>query len=106
MNIDPFTNTQHNRVASGLSRRHRTGKIWQAVFFTSTVIGLIALVALLWTVLNKSFSYVVIEYKVDPATLASKPLHDLSNPELVNILEANLSKNRFRTLDRKQTLTE
>lgn len=102
---DPFANTQHNRQSSGLSRRHRTGKAWQLIFFSSTVIGLIALVALLATVLNKSFSYVAIEYKVDPATLASKPLNELTNPELVNILEANLSKNRFRTLDRKQTLT-
>ena len=103
---DPFANSEHNRVASGLSRRHRTGKIWQAIFFSSTVIGLVALVALLWTVLDKSFSYVAIEYKVDPATLSSKPLQELTTAELVNLLETNLSKNRFRTLDREKTLTE
>ena len=44
---DPFATTEHNRVASGLSRRHRTGKIWQAIFFSATVLGLVALVALL-----------------------------------------------------------
>ncbi len=106
MNGDPFANTTHNRESSGLARRHRTGKTWQIIFFSSTVIGLVALVALLLTVLDKSFSYVAIEFKRDPATLASQPLSELSNAELANLLEANLSKNRFRTLDRAQTLTE
>lgn len=106
MNHDPFANTAHNRDASGLTRRHRTGKTWQAIFFSSTVIGLLALLALLATVLDKSFSYVAIEYKVEPATLAAKPLDELTDAELVNLLEANLSKNRLRTLDRAKTLTQ
>jgi len=107
MSANPFEdNFERSQRAATLSRRHRTGKIWQILFLSSTVIGLIALVALLLTVLDKSFSYVVIEYKVDPTTLASKPLSELSNSELVNILENNLSKNRFRTLDRANTLTK
>ncbi len=106
MNRDLFADTPHSRQSSGLARRHRTGKAWQILFFSATAIGLIALIALLLTVLDKSFSYVVIEYKKDPTTLVSRPLSDLSNPELVNLLEANLSKNRFRTLDRAKTLTE
>lgn len=106
MNPDPFAETAHSRQNSGLEKRHRTGKVWQGFFFGATIIGLMALIALLLTVLDKSFSYVVIEYKKDPTTLANKPLADLTNSELVNLLESNLSKNRFRTLDRAQTLTE
>ncbi|GAP15247.1 phosphate ABC transporter membrane protein 2, PhoT family [Longilinea arvoryzae] len=106
MNHDFFIEPSHSRRSSGLAKRHRTGKVWQGIFFSATVIGLIALIALLLTVLDKSFSYVVIEYKKDPATLASKPLAELTNSDLANLLEANLSKNRFRTLDRAQTITE
>jgi phosphate transport system permease protein len=100
------TFSDKNERAARLAQRHRTGKTWQVIFFSSTVIGLVALVALLFTVLDKSFSYIAVEYRVDPATLADKPLSELSDTELVNLLETNLSKNRFRTLDRAKTLTE
>lgn len=107
MNGNPFSDSGERRQQTAwLAQRRRTGQVWQILFFSATVIGLIALIALLLTVLDKSFGYVVVAYKKDPAALSSKPLSELTGPELVNLLEANLSKNRFRTLDRAQTLTE
>lgn len=107
MNGNPFSDSGERRQQTAwLAQRRRTGQVWQILFFSATVIGLIALIALLLTVLDKSFGYVVVAYKKDPAVLSSKPLSELTGPELVNLLEANLSKNRFRTLDRAQTLTE
>lgn len=107
MNGNPFGDSGERRQQTAwLAQRRRTGRAWQILFFSATVIGLIALIALLLTVLDKSFGYVVIAYKKDPAALSGKPLSELSGPDLVNLLESNLSKNRFRTLDRAQTLTE
>ncbi len=40
--------SQTDGFARNLGRRHRIGKFWQAVFMASTVIGIVALTALLF----------------------------------------------------------
>ena len=97
-------------VASGLPqgaamqrnvvRRRTRGKIWRGVFLSSTLIGLIALALLLFTIINDSFGLIAVEYKVDPATLSERPLVELSRDELTVVLQENISKNSFRTLER------
>jgi phosphate transport system permease protein len=87
-------------------RRRTRGKIWRGVFLSSTLIGLIALALLLFTIINDSFGLIAVEYKVDPATLSERPLVELSRDELSTILQANISKNSFRTLERKQPMAE
>ena len=78
--------------------RHRRGLIWRLVFQASTVVGIIALMALLYNIINQSFGIVAVVNKVDPATLAIEgvPLEDLSKEQLVGVLEANVSKGLFR----------
>ncbi len=93
-------------VHSDLARRHRVGRTWKAVFFSSTVIGIVALAALLFSILDKTIGYVVIENKVDPAALSSRPLEDLSKEELTAILEKNVSANRYRTINREKTVDQ
>lgn len=94
------------RPSQILARRHRVGKVWHIFFFTSTVIGILALAVLLFSVLDKTTGWIVVEDKVDPASLSSQPLELLSKEELIVILEANVSRNRYRTINREETVDQ
>lgn len=94
---------QQNKNLQG---RHRTARIWQAIFFLSTLVALIALVTLLFSVIKQSFGYVVVENKVSPGELSDRPLEELSSQELITILRDNLNKNRIRTIERSMPLAE
>jgi phosphate transport system permease protein len=82
------------------NRRHQRARLAQAAFRLTTLLAVIFLATLLITVLNKSMGYVVLENKVDPFSLSDRPISDLNNTELAQILRENLRKNRVRTLER------
>lgn len=52
-----------------VEQRQRRGLIWQTVFMLSTLIGIIALTALLYNVINSSFGYVALQNEIDPDDL-------------------------------------
>ncbi|NTV36555.1 MAG: hypothetical protein HGA53_06335, partial [Anaerolineaceae bacterium] len=87
-------------------KRHSKGKLWQALFFFSTLIGVLALGLLLFTIINQSMGYVAIVNKVDPASLSSKPFDQLTKTELIDLLKARLTPNRLKTIEREQPLLE
>jgi len=91
-----------------LTGRHRSARVWQVVFQASTVIGIIALTALIFNILNQSFGYVATRNKVDPATLAvdGVPLEELDKDHLVRILEENVSKGLFRRFENDQPFSQ
>ncbi len=91
-----------------LHARHRTGRIWHLVFQAATIVGIIALTALLLNVLDGSLGYAVYEAKVDPATLAMNgiPLEELPKADLVHILQENLSSGAFNKLNHEQPFNE
>ncbi|HLA08012.1 MAG TPA: phosphate ABC transporter permease PstA [Anaerolineales bacterium] len=81
--------------------RNRTGTAWRWVFQASTIVGILALIALLFNIMNGSFGYVAYEAKVDPATLAQDgiPLEEQSREQLVALLQSKLSKGAFNKLE-------
>ncbi|MBE0699705.1 MAG: phosphate ABC transporter permease, partial [Anaerolineaceae bacterium] len=85
---------------SFLEKRHRYARLWHAVFSLSTVIAIVALATLLLTITNQSFGIVAIENKVDPNTLSTTPLEQLSAEALVQLARDKLNKNRVRTIER------
>lgn len=87
------------------SRRWR-GTIWRYLFAACIVIGLIALGLLIWRVVNDSVGLVATVQKVDPATLAPKPLEALSKDELVVLLQSKISKNVYNRLDRERPFAQ
>ncbi|MBA3469162.1 MAG: phosphate ABC transporter permease PstA [Herpetosiphonaceae bacterium] len=87
-------------------RRRRKGTVLRSIFLGSTLIGLVALAVLLFTIINDSFGLVALDYKVDPATLSDRPLEELSRDELVVILQDNISSNAFRTLERTTPMAQ
>ncbi|MEP7290207.1 MAG: phosphate ABC transporter permease PstA [Chloroflexota bacterium] len=75
------------RFARGLRARQRWGKLWQRFFWLSTVVALLALLALFYNVVNQAFGYVVEQYEIDPATLAPDGnVGALENDGLVSLL--------------------
>lgn len=83
-----------------LPQRHRVSKVWRSSFFLSTTIGIISLTILLASIINQAFGYVIVENKVNPISLSSVPLEELEREELIRILQDNVSKNRFKTIQR------
>jgi len=48
----------YSAEAKILSKRHTVGKIWQVVFAASTLVGVVALTALLLNIINSAFGFV------------------------------------------------
>ncbi len=88
---------------TNLPDRHRRGKVWEVIFKVSTVFGMIMLVIMLVNIVNDAFGYVALSYKVDPASLTEtgSPIKELGKDELITILENNLRKARFKTLEKE-----
>lgn len=76
-----------------LHARHRWGRTWLVVFQAALLVGIIALCALLFNIINGSFGYVAVEDQVDPETLAVNgvPLEQLDKDTLIQILQAHVS---------------
>lgn len=75
------------QFARGLHLRHLRGSVWQRFFMLSTIVALLALLALFYNVANEAFGYVVEQYQIDPATLAPEgDIDALENEALVNLL--------------------
>ena len=84
-----------------LEGRHRRGHLWRVIFQVSTLVGIVALAALLYTVLDDSFGLVAVRNQVDPATLAiaGTPLDELPKEQLVELLGENVSAGLMRRLE-------
>jgi phosphate transport system permease protein len=93
--------TSEAGIKQNVGLRRQIGTFWRYLFATCIVIGLIALGLLIWRVANDSVGLVAIVQKVDPATLAPKPLEELSKDELVVLLQSKISKNVYNRLDRE-----
>ena len=87
-----------------LLRRHRSARMWKAVFSVSTIIAIAALVTLLFSIIDQAYGLVAVVNKVSPAKLADRPLEELSSKELRGILESRLNSNRLRTIQRDRGL--
>lgn len=81
-----------------LSRRHRFGRISLVIFQASTLIGIVALTALVINIIDGSFGYAAIQYSVDPETFAVDgiPMNELPKEELQRIFQENVSKGLYR----------
>ncbi len=89
---------------TGLMRRRRVALIWHLVFQAATIVGVIALITLLYTIINQSFGLVAVENQIEPESLAvdGVPLEQLSKEQLVETLKAHVSAGVFRRYDAEQ----
>lgn len=106
--IPEYTSKMPQGQASqrNIAWRRRKGTAWRIVFMSSIIIGLVALLALMFNVIDESAGYVATVYKVQPSEISDVPLDQLDQTGLVNLLQSNISKNRFRTLEREKPMAE
>ena len=88
--------------------RNRSGSVWRWIFQLSTVIGIIALMALLLNISNSAFGYVALEAKVDPATLTvdGSALEDQDKEQLIAILRSKISNGAYNKLEKDQPFAQ
>jgi len=93
---------------NNVRRRNFLGKIWTGVFQFSTLIGIVALVTLLFNIINQSAGYVHYEAKVDPDTLRvdGLSLEEQSKEQLMSVLQNNMSSGAYKKLDRDKPFAE
>src|SRR6266545_4509297 len=84
-----------------VAARNRKGVLWHMLFQASTIVGILALVALMLNIINGAFGYVAYEAKVDPDTLAvdGVPIQDQSKEQLMALLQSTLSSGAFNKLE-------
>ncbi len=91
-------NTSSN---TNLIARHRTGRVWQVIFNISTLVGIVALIALLYNIVNSAFGYVIVEYTIPPESLTrdGMQLSDQNVEQLTLTFQENVSKGLFRRFE-------
>lgn len=91
-----------------LGTRNRKGVIWHMLFQVSTVIGILALIALVLNITNSAFGYIAYEARVDPDTLALDgiPLTEQSKEQLVALLQSKISSGAYNTLEKEKPFAE
>jgi phosphate transport system permease protein len=91
-----------------IERRQKLAKLWKVFFLLATLVGIVALAALLFTILNDSFGLVALQFEVDPASLSrdGRPLERLEPAELRELLTARLSSGLIRRLESERPLAE
>ena len=90
-----------------VERRHRRGRLFKFSFLVSVMIAVIALLTLLFEVVDSSFGLVALENEIEPDVLVAGygfegDLVDLSKEDLVTVLQAEISNNVGRRLERDQ----
>jgi phosphate transport system permease protein len=93
---------------NNLDSRNRKGIIWHVLFQASTIVGIIALIALMLNVINSAFGYVAYEARVDPdsLTVAGTPVEDQSKEQLVALLQSTLSSGAYNKLDNEKPFVD
>ena len=91
-----------------LNSRNRRGVIWHALFQASTIVGIVALIALMLNIINGAFGYVAYEARVDPDTLTvdGLPVQEQNKEQLVGLLQSKISSGAFRTLEKEKPFAD
>jgi phosphate transport system permease protein len=91
-----------------LSKRHAVSKIWHVIFAASTLVGIVALTALLLNVFNNAFGYIALENSIQPEELAidGVSIEEMSKENLVTILGDHVSKGLMRRFESEMTWEE
>lgn len=94
--------------AGQIARRQRRGRLWQLAFQACTVIGIVALMALLYNIGDHCFGYVAIKHVVEPETLSVDgiPMEQQTPAQLVTLLTNRLSAGLIRRYESEQALAD
>lgn len=71
---------------TNIQARHRRGNRMLVFYMGSLIFALLALVALMLTIINGAFGLVAVSYDVQPEEISERPLGELNQTELTGIL--------------------
>jgi phosphate transport system permease protein len=93
---------------NNLDGRNRKGAVWHVLFQASTIVGIIALIALVLNIVDSAFGYVAYEARVDPDTLTVDgiPVQDQSKEQLVVLVQSTLSSGAYNKLENEKPFAE
>lgn len=98
---------QGEAVRQNVAGRQRRGRVWEAVLFASTVVGIVILVMLAFNIINDAFGGIAVQSVIEEEELTDgRQLEELSQQELVGVLETNLRSRVLRNLERERPLAE
>jgi phosphate transport system permease protein len=108
MSLPESSTARSGYSRNNLPHRHRTANTWHLIFRISTIVGVIALSLLLFNVINMTMGYQAVVNRVDPDSLVidGASLEEMNADQLIQVLQENLNKNRFNTLDRQNPFAE
>ncbi|MBN2875770.1 MAG: phosphate ABC transporter permease PstA [Spirochaetales bacterium] len=94
--------------SSNLAGRHSTSARWRLVFMASTILAITFLGALILTIIDDAFGYVLMVDAVDQKSLEQDgvPLLEMDANGLRAVIEENLSNRRQRALNRELPFEE
>lgn len=97
-----------NVFSDNLSQRQKSGKNWQLTFLSATIIGILALTALIINVVDSVFGYVIVDSEIIPATLTTDGivLEDQSTEQWIQLLKNNISFGAYDKLENEKPLSE
>lgn len=93
---------------ANVEQRRRQGLIWRLLFQLSTMVGVIALTALLINIINQSFGYVAVENEVERSELVvdGVPLEAQTKEQLIRHIESLVARGLLAGLNAEQPLVE
>ncbi|MDQ4078374.1 MAG: phosphate ABC transporter permease PstA [Chloroflexota bacterium] len=103
---DFLDDTHSPDFESNVDQRQQRGTMGKWLFFSSTVIAMIALTLLLFNISNEAAGLIAVQYEIPPSELADRPLEELPKNELVAILRENVSEGLFRRFEREVPFEE
>ncbi len=79
------------KLGAQIQARHRRGQVWYVLLGASLIVSILALIALLYTIVNDAFGLVAVEYKNDPGRLVLDQQEKimLSDPDTVSSEDDN-----------------
>ncbi|MBN1519287.1 MAG: phosphate ABC transporter permease PstA [Spirochaetales bacterium] len=85
-------------------RKAKAGR-WKAAFLAAASLAVVSLAVLVLSIVDDAFGYVVIRYAVNPAELTDgRELAELTDGELLELLQAQAPARRLRALEREAPL--
>lgn len=101
-----FSYPEEKDLQKFVANRYRKAWIWQFGFLTALLFAVVSLSALLLNVVDGAFGYLAFEYKKDPAQFSDKPIEELTQAELLAVLQENLSKGAYNKLNDESPMEE
>ncbi len=77
---------QGEALKKNIDKRRRTGFVWRNIYIGAVIIAIIALFALIYSIVNSSYSLVAVANEVDPDMLYKEPVDNLTVEEIEGVL--------------------